>query len=287
MFTDYEDQFQYFLFAALLFLIFEFVISERKSKWIEKLNLFGEKIMKNIFLFFICYAFGICFVSAQTERALIRKGNEQYKSGKFTDAELNYRKSMEKNNKSSVGNYNLGNSLYKQKKFDEAAEQFQNNLAIPGVGKQQQSNASYNLGNSLLNAQKYEESIEAYKKALKNSPQDEDARYNLAYAQSKLMQQQQQQKQDNKDNKENKDQQKDKKQQQQDKKEGDKPDNQKPDQAQNNNKEDKQKQQQAKQPKISKQDAERMLQALKNDEKNLQKKLAKKEATRIKVDKDW
>lgn len=42
MFTDYEDQFQYFLLAALLFLLFDFVISERKSKWIQKLNLFGE-----------------------------------------------------------------------------------------------------------------------------------------------------------------------------------------------------------------------------------------------------
>ena len=42
MFTDYEDQFQYFLLASLLFLLLEFVISERKSKWLQKLNLFGE-----------------------------------------------------------------------------------------------------------------------------------------------------------------------------------------------------------------------------------------------------
>lgn len=42
MFTDFEDQFQYFLFAALIFMLLEFVISERKSKWIERLNLFGE-----------------------------------------------------------------------------------------------------------------------------------------------------------------------------------------------------------------------------------------------------
>ncbi len=42
MFTDYEDQFQYFLAAALLFLLMDFVLSERKSKWIARLNLFGE-----------------------------------------------------------------------------------------------------------------------------------------------------------------------------------------------------------------------------------------------------
>ncbi|NNF02686.1 MAG: VWA domain-containing protein [Bacteroidia bacterium] len=43
MFTDYEEQFQYFLGLALIFLIIEFSMSERKSRWIQKLNLFGGK----------------------------------------------------------------------------------------------------------------------------------------------------------------------------------------------------------------------------------------------------
>lgn len=37
MFTDYEDRFQYFLAAALLFLLLEIFIGERKSKWLETL----------------------------------------------------------------------------------------------------------------------------------------------------------------------------------------------------------------------------------------------------------
>jgi Ca-activated chloride channel family protein len=40
MFTDYEDQFQWFLGAALLFLVIEALISERVSKLWKKLNLF-------------------------------------------------------------------------------------------------------------------------------------------------------------------------------------------------------------------------------------------------------
>lgn len=47
MFTDYADQFQYFIGLALLLLIIEFIISERRSKWITELNLFGEKDEKN------------------------------------------------------------------------------------------------------------------------------------------------------------------------------------------------------------------------------------------------
>ncbi|HMT30024.1 MAG TPA: VWA domain-containing protein, partial [Bacteroidia bacterium] len=43
LFTDYEDQFQYFLGLALLFLLLDFVISERTSEFIARLNLFGER----------------------------------------------------------------------------------------------------------------------------------------------------------------------------------------------------------------------------------------------------
>ncbi|MEO8086371.1 MAG: hypothetical protein ABI763_06110, partial [Bacteroidota bacterium] len=37
-FSNYEDRFQYFIGAALLILILEFIISNRKSKWMEKVN---------------------------------------------------------------------------------------------------------------------------------------------------------------------------------------------------------------------------------------------------------
>lgn len=43
LFTDYEDQFQYFLGIALLFLLLDFFVSERRSEFIKRLNLFGEK----------------------------------------------------------------------------------------------------------------------------------------------------------------------------------------------------------------------------------------------------
>jgi Ca-activated chloride channel homolog len=42
LFTDYDDQFQYFLALALLFLLLDFLVSERKSEWFARLNLFGE-----------------------------------------------------------------------------------------------------------------------------------------------------------------------------------------------------------------------------------------------------
>lgn len=43
MYTDYENQFQYFLGAALFLLVIEYILGERKSKWFARLNLFAVK----------------------------------------------------------------------------------------------------------------------------------------------------------------------------------------------------------------------------------------------------
>lgn len=41
IFTDYEDRFQYFIFATLLLMVIEFFINERKNKFITSLNMFA------------------------------------------------------------------------------------------------------------------------------------------------------------------------------------------------------------------------------------------------------
>lgn len=43
LFTGYEDQYQYFLAFALLFLILELILSEKKSQIVSKMDLFGEE----------------------------------------------------------------------------------------------------------------------------------------------------------------------------------------------------------------------------------------------------
>ena len=42
VYSDYEDRFQYFIAAAILFLLIELLLNNRKSKFWNKLNLFGE-----------------------------------------------------------------------------------------------------------------------------------------------------------------------------------------------------------------------------------------------------
>jgi len=41
VFSDYEDRFQYFIGMAILLLVLELIVLDRKSKWSEKFKLFG------------------------------------------------------------------------------------------------------------------------------------------------------------------------------------------------------------------------------------------------------
>jgi Ca-activated chloride channel homolog len=47
-FTGFEDRFQYFLAAGLFLLLIEFSISERRSKIIQKMDLFNETKKKSV-----------------------------------------------------------------------------------------------------------------------------------------------------------------------------------------------------------------------------------------------
>jgi len=240
----------------------------------------------------------VAVANAQQERRYIRKGNREYKkavidsatvdSVRYQNAEVDYRKALEKDHNNWDASYNLANALYKQKKFEEAARQYQAVAGMENPDKEKIAKAFHNLGNSYLMTNKLQEAVEAYKNSLRNNPKDMETKYNLAWAQNKLKQQQQQQQQNqdkNKDNKDNKD--KNKQDQQKNQQNQDKKEQEKQQQQQQQNQQQQQQQQQ--QNKISKEDAMRILEALQNDEQKVQKKLQKKKAKAKKrtTQKDW
>jgi len=214
-------------------------------------------------------------LNAQGQRKFIRQGNKEYDDKAFKESEIQYRKALEKDLSSYEGNFNLGDALYKQEKYEDASRRF-----VDLTGKETDSKdlarIYHNLGNSLLQSGRLEESIDAYKNALRNNPDDFETKHNLAWAMNMLQQQQQQQQQDQ--NQDNKDQNQDQDQQ----------DQQNQDQA--NQEQDQQQQPQDQQrDKISREDAERILEALQQDEKQLQEKLKKQMARtqRVAVLKEW
>jgi len=245
-------------------------------------------------------------VSAQkAERSNIRTGNKLYNKGAalyrkdsiatqiadadtlkamefLNKAEIDYRKAIEVNPRSTEGIYNLANTLYRQGKLPEAAEQYQ---FIAGQGQRmldddpdnavRLAQVFHNMGNVTMKAQDYQKSVEAYKQSLRLNPSDNETRYNLALAQ-KLLQQQQQQQQDQQQDQDKKDEkQEEQKQDQQD---------QKQDQQQ------KTQEQQQQNEQMSRDNAQQMLDALLQDEKDTQEKVKKiqmqQQQTR-KTDKQW
>lgn len=217
-------------------------------------------------------------------RTHIREGNKLYDAGKASEAETEYRRVLGYEDKSNKAAFNLGDALYRQEKFDKAAEQFKT-AAEAAEGKDDKARAYYNWGNSLLKQQKLKEGIDAYKNALRNDPNDIDTKRNLSYALNLLKKQEQEQQ--NKDKQQNQDQ-KDQQDKDQDKQNQDQKDQDKQDQQ---NQQD-QKDQQGKQPQqrqISPEDAQRILNALEQEEKDLQEKMQKKEraGSRPAIEKNW
>ena len=260
---------------------------------------------------------------AQQERKFIREGNELFEKQDFEKAEVEYRKAADKKANSFEAAFNMADALYKQKKYDEALEQF-SALAKQETDKERLGEIYHNIGNTLLAMEKTDESIEAYKNSLRNRPASEQTKYNLEFARHKQQQDQQNQdqnkdqnKEQNKDqNKDNQDQNKDQNQDQQDQnkdqqdqnkdRQDQNKDQQNKDQQDQNkdqqnkdrqdqnkdqqNKNDQNKDQQQQHPqqqqgKISKEDAERLLEALQNDEKNVQEKVQKQKAQEQKAKK--
>lgn len=252
------------------------------------------------FKIFLISIFISCTVSGQSLRGLVNDGVEAYEKSKFSDAEVNFRKGIEKDFENFESHFNLGDALYKQQRFDDAIKSYKNAESF-AVNDYQKAGIYHNIGNSLVKKKKFKESIEAYKQSLKLNPNDLETKYNLSYAlkqlekQNKNKNQQNQQDKNNK-NKDNKDknQQNKNDQNKQDQKNKDKQQDQnkqKQNQQQNKDKQDKQQQQSQPQKqdkrKMSKEEAKRILQALKNNEAELQKKLRKHKGKKVKTEKDW
>ncbi len=242
---------------------------------------FTEKIF--IFIIGLILIPGVVF--AQSSRQKVLEGNKFFQEEKFDEANNKYRDALIDNPENPIINFNIGNALYKKKKFEDALKDYEKSLSVDDILNQ--SKSYYNMGNSLYRMGKLPESILAYTQALKLNPNDEDAKYNLEFVRAKLkeqaqnqpqnnQQQQQQQQQDQQQQGENQEQKKE--EQQQDQKQ----------EEQSEQQEQEQQQAEQQQPQeMSKEEAERILNALKEDEKDLQKEKKPAKSGKVRISKDW
>lgn len=165
-----------------------------------------RKFFVHISLFFL----GLIAVKAQESlNTLIFRGNRSFDKQKYGEATSTFSEAVKKNEKDFGAHYNLGNSLYKIKKYDEAIAEYQK--AQKNTNNKDEKAASYyNEGNAHLQNGDGEKAVNAYKNALKFDPDNEAILKNLQIAKKKQKQkdnkQNQQNKQQNQQNNQNKNQ---------------------------------------------------------------------------------
>lgn len=244
----------------------------------------------------------------------LSEAQQSLQKEKFSDAEADLRQAISLNPKSETAKYNLGTAYYGKEKNAEAMLRFKQ-AAVTATNKPDKHRAFHNLGNTYMNEKKYTEAVESYKNALRNNPNDDETRYNLALAKDLLDKnppppedQDDKNKDQNEDKKDqdNKDQQdqddknkegdqgkekedKDKGDQKDDKKEGDEDkDEGKPDKPKDEEG-DKPQEQQPVPGQLSPQQVKSLLEAMNNEEKKTQEKMnaEKQKGVKVQSDKDW
>ena len=271
IYSEYDEQFQAFGIIVLLLLIIEVCILEARNPLLKNISLFRRKdrVVVSVTLFI----FLPLMSQAQTDRQSIRTGNKHYRQQVYDKAEVDYRKALAANPRNPQAMYNLGCALMSQQKDSAAIVQFEN------AGKMETSSRRkamiyHNIGWICQKHQMFGEAIEAYKESLRNNPDDNETRYNLALCKRQQKKQQNGGGQNNKDN-QNKQQQQQQQQQNQ----------------QQDNKDQQKNQQQQSQPQeqMSKENAEQLLNAAMQEEKQTQQRMkeAQRRQSRRKLDKNW
>lgn len=240
--------------------------------------------------------------SAQVDRHDVRAGNRKFRKDNWKEADISYRKALVKDSTSVAANYNLANTLYRQKNYEEA-EKLMKKIGDNASASANAADYWYNTGDIAIAKKDWQGAVNAFKEALLKNPSDMDAKENYIYAKKMLENQQKNgggngDGQDNQDqNNQNQDQNKNGQDQNKDQNNGQNNDGQNKDQDQNqdqnqNNGQGNGNQQplQGQEGKISPQQAQQMLRAIQAKEKETQDKVNKEKADALKSrqkEKNW
>ncbi|MCH5176521.1 MAG: tetratricopeptide repeat protein [Prevotellaceae bacterium] len=246
------------------------------------------------FIFTLLAAFCNHAQAQNTARDHVRLGNRQQRTENYQRAETHYQRAIQRDSTLLEAYYNIANTQILQSHDSAAIANYRHAAQLPTGNHRKRQAIHHNLGNayyaqgiSAMNAQNgndaqfFQQAVDTYKEALRQNPDDNETRYNLAKAQYMLKKSQQNQQQ-NQQNKQNKQQQNDQQQQKQDQP--------KPEDKQDQK--DKQQQQQPQQPEQKKDQmddntAEQLLNSAQQDEKQVQRKLQQQQGGTRRLEKDW
>ncbi len=233
------ERFPWPLGAAVLLLSSDFLITGRKSRWALRLPFIktaGRRKRQQAAILAV-----LLLSPAWLPAARASEAEDLFTSGEYGQAADHYRQLLKQTPADPILHFNLGDALYRDKKFEQAAAEFTKGLQTEDLTLQAKS--YYNRGNSeyFLGAaaeqtdpehtiKLWQQALESYQAALALQPDDAEAAHNRDLVAKKLEQlkKQQQEKreekkknqQDNKDDKQQKDKDNKKNKDQEQKKDG-------------------------------------------------------------------
>lgn len=147
-----------------------------------------------LFIFFLMgVAHFISFSKAQTrEWKMLHMGNRHFSRGQYAEAERYYNEALKENPQDARALFNLGDTYLAQNNAQGAMKMYAG-AAKNESNKVIKAMSYHNMGYIYHKNNQLEEAIKYYKEALRNNPNDDDTRYNLALCQKQLKDKQQQQ----------------------------------------------------------------------------------------------
>lgn len=153
---------------------------------------------KTIFLsFIVAFSFSGFLFGQENYRTLVHEGNQKFDGKDYDGASSKYMEAVKSNDKDFTAHYNMGNALYKSKKYEEAKAEFEKAQQL-SQNLPDKAAALHNLGNTYMQMNQPEKAADYYKQSLKQNPYSEATRKNYEIA--KLKEKEKQQKQNEKNN---------------------------------------------------------------------------------------
>ncbi len=125
-------------------------------------------------------------------------GNAKFEKGDYEKAIKDYQEAQGAEQDAPEPYYNAANAYNRQGQLEDVVAQTEEMRDTDDPELRAQ--AQYNLGNAYFDAQQWQQAVEAYQKALRENPNDSDAKHNLELALQHVQEQEQQQQASNSEN---------------------------------------------------------------------------------------
>ncbi len=224
---QYDEIYEYLLVPALLFLLVEACMGERRKR--KPVGAQAALLLTALVPFLGAWS------PIESNNRATEAGNASMKSGKPEEALAQYDKAVAELPNDPGAHFNRGNALFALSRFEEASQEFlrATQASNPGL----KSAAFFNLGNTHFKNNKYEDAIASYRHALALDSGNTNAKWNLELALQKKKEEDKK-KEDQKKNQNEDDQNKDDKKDDQNKDDQNKDDQNKDDKKDDQNKDD-------------------------------------------------